>query len=503
MALARAPAGCGYRPVDARGVIPTAPQPSATSVAAAPPSPVVGPVTSPRRVLKAALLVGGVPLLVLLVLWLDGALAPRRAAQALVVCGLAAIGVGWLWVHTLGQMAAALRRAEQGGFFLGETTRLLPDAAEVADGVRRMARNLEQRSALIGRLREADGAIVEGLPDPLLVLDADRRPLRANAAARRLFGTDTAALLRHPALAEAIERAMAEHRPQLADLVLPVPVLRELQAQVIPMAPLPGGGAMLVVLSDRTRERQVERMRADFVANASHELRTPLASLIGFIETLRGPAEDDPPARARFLGIMAEQAERMRRLIDDLLGLARIEITEHQAPAARAVLAEVVRAEAAALAPLLDARGVQLVLRLAPGLVAAPADADQLAQVVRNLLDNAIRHGRPGGEVVLATAPAEQSGQPGVLLSVSDDGPGIPKEHIPRLTERFYRVDRGRSRAAGGTGLGLAIVKHIVIRHRGRLVIESPPGQGATFRVWLPAEAEAETTPRLETTAGT
>ncbi len=459
---------------------------------------------SPPRVLRQALLVGVVPALVLLALWLDGALAPRRAAQALVICGLAAVGVGWLWVHTLARLAEALRRAEQGGFFLAHTSRLLPDAIDVADGVRRMARNLEERTIQVSQLRGADGAIVEGLPDPLLVLAADREPLRANAAARGLFGADTAALLRHPALAEAMDRAMAERRPQLADLVLPVPVLRELQAQVIPMLPpLPGGGAMLVVLSDRTRERQVERMRADFVANASHELRTPLASLIGFIETLRGPAEDDPPARTRFLGIMAEQSDRMRRLIDDLLGLARIEITEHQAPAGRVELEEVIRSEAAAMAPLLAARNVRLELALADGLVAQPADADQLAQVVRNLLDNAIRHGRPGGEVVLRLAAGAQPGLPGVVLSVSDDGPGIPKEHIPRLTERFYRVDRGRSRAAGGTGLGLAIVKHIVNRHRGRLIIESPPGSGACFKVWLPAATDATATRRLETTTGT
>ena len=445
---------------------------------------------TPRRVLRAALLVGGVPLLVLLALGLEGSLPPWRTAQALVLCGLAAVAVGWMWVHTLIRMAQALRGAEQGSYYPPDITRLLPEAAELAEGMRRVAASLAERGELVGRLRRADGAIVELLPDPLLVLAPDRQALRANAAARARFGDDTAALLRHPALAEAVARALAEARPQTADLVLPVPVLRDLQASVIPMdPPLADGGALVVVLSDRTRERQVERMRADFVANASHELRTPLASLMGFIETLRGPAEDDPPARARFLQIMAEQADRMRRLIDDLLGLSRIEITEHQAPGGEAEVSSLAQAEAAAMAPLLQARQVRLELALQPGLVAAPADADQLAQVIRNLLENAIRHGRPAGHVVLRTEAMERHGQPGVALSVSDDGPGIPKEHIPRLTERFYRVDRGRSRAAGGTGLGLAIVKHIVNRHRGQLVIESPPGSGACFRVWLPAAA--------------
>ncbi len=457
---------------------------------------------SPRRVALSALLVGGVPAAVLLALLLDGSLGLGPALLAMGLCATAALGVGWLWVHTLARLTTAVAQAEQGGFYLPEVSPLLPEAGDLAHGVRRMARSLEERGELVGQLRRADGVIVESLPDPLLVLAPDRQPLRANAAARLLFGADTAALLRHPALAEAVERAMAERWPQLADLVLPVPVLRDLQARVIPMdPPLPDGGALLVVLSDRTRERQVERMRADFVANASHELRTPLASLIGFIETLRGPAEDDPPARARFLEIMAEQSERMRRLIDDLLGLSRIEITEHQAPAGRADLARLVRAETEALAPLLATRKVQLALDLAEGLVAAPADAEQLAQVVRNLLENAIRHGRSAGEVVLRTCRADAQGQPGVMLSVSDDGPGIPKEHIPRLTERFYRVDRGRSRAAGGTGLGLAIVKHIVNRHRGRLIIESPPGSGACFKVWLPSVGQAGATPSLETTS--
>ncbi len=455
--------------------------------------------TAPGRVLRAAVLVGGVPQLVLFWLWLDGALAPWRAAQAVVICGLAAVALGWAWVNNLGHLAAALREAEAGRYLPPEITALLPEEAELAEDLRRLTRSHAERRELVGQLKRADEAIVEALPDPLLVLGPDRRPLRANAAAREAFGADTAALLRHPALAEAVDKALAEHRPQQAALVLPVPVLRDLEAKVIPMdPPLADGGALVVMLSDRTRERQVERMRADFVANASHELRTPLASLIGFIETLRGPAEDDPPARARFLGIMAEQGERMRRLIDDLLGLSRIEITEHQAPAGRVALDQVAAAEAEALAPLLAARKVALQVELTPGLVAAPADAEQLAQVVRNLLENAIRHGRDGGQVVLRAGPAERNGTPGVALSVSDDGPGIPRHHIPRLTERFYRVDRGRSRAAGGTGLGLAIVKHIVNRHRGQLSIESQEGLGATFRVWLPGPGSPVDVPMAE-----
>ncbi len=464
------------------------------------------------RVLRAAALIAAVPALVLLALLFGGQVPPAPGMVGLLACVLAALLLARVWVGDLARLAEALRRAaaagEEDDGRGGAAARpveppLLPAAREVADGVSRLARDLAERRKMVGRLRRADEAIVEGLPDPLLVLSPNRAPLRANAAARALFaagggaagaaggaglGGDVAALLRHPALAEAVDRALAERRPQAADLVLPVPVPRELLAQVMPMEPaLADGGRVVVLLSDRTRERAVERMRADFVANASHELRTPLASLIGFIETLRGPAEDDPAARARFLAIMAEQSERMRRLIDDLLGLSRIELAEHQPPVGRAPLAEIARAEAAALEPLLRGRRVALAQELDEGAVAAPADADQLAQVIRNLLENAVRHGREGGEVRLSVARAEAGGRPGVALAVADDGPGIPRQHIPRLTERFYRVDRGRSRAAGGTGLGLAIVKHIVNRHRGQLSIESEEGAGARFRVWLPA----------------
>ncbi len=456
------------------------------------------------RVLGATGLIGGVPCLVLGVLLLEGAVEPVRGMLALGACLLAALAVARLWTGNLAQLAEALRRAaaEDGRLVPPSGTILLPAVGEIAEGVARLARNLAVQGELVGRLRRADEAIVEGLPDPLLVLSPDRVPLRANAAARALFGAaaskggpprdgDVAALLRHPMLAAAVDRALTESRPQTADLVLPVPVAREIAAQVIPMEPaLADGGRIVIVLSDRSRERAVERMRADFVANASHELRTPLASLIGFIETLRGPAENDAVARQRFLGIMAEQSERMRRLIDDLLGLSRIELTEHQPPTGRVVVGDVARAEAAALEPLFRRRGATLALTVTEA-VASPADAEQLAQVVRNLLENAVRHGREGGTVQLSVGRCEGGprlpGRPGVLLSITDDGPGIPAEHIPRLTERFYRVDRGRSRSAGGTGLGLAIVKHIVNRHRGLLLIESEAGSGACFRVWLPA----------------
>ncbi|MFC0407481.1 ATP-binding protein [Roseomonas elaeocarpi] len=436
--------------------------------------------------------IAAAPALCLLLMGLGGAAGWFAVGWSLAVTLAASVALAGAAMWVLERLAEALR-----GAAVGEVLTLprMQPLRDVADALRRLTDDLRESGALVGRLRAADVAILEALPDPLMVLGADRAPLRANAAARTLFGAsgpaplsgDIGALLRHPALAGAVDRAMEEGDLQVADLALPVPVPRELSAQAIPLdPPLSDGGRLLVVLSDRTRDRAVERMRADFVANASHELRTPLASLIGFIDTLQGPARDDPTAQERFLAIMGEQAERMRRLIDDLLDLSRIEVSEHLPPQGAVDLVALCQAEAEALAPILVNRQVRLEMRLDPA-VARPADSGQLAQVLRNLVENAVRHGREGGTAQLSTGTRDG----GVTITVQDDGPGIPKQHIPRLTERFYRVDKGRSRSAGGTGLGLAIVKHIVNRHRGRLIIESPEGQGARFQVWLPGEAGA------------
>jgi two-component system phosphate regulon sensor histidine kinase PhoR len=305
-----------------------------------------------------------------------------------------------------------------------------------------------------------------------------------------------AAVVRHPVLRATIEQAFANQgSPLSAELTLPVPVRRDVQATVLVMdPPLADGGHAIAVLSDRSRERAVERMRADFVANASHELRTPLASLIGFIDTLRGPAADDPPAQRRFLAIMAEQAQRMNRLIDDLLSLSRIELTEHQPPSERVHVGDVAERIVASFEPKVRAGLVALELYVEANLPQVVADADQLEQVLQNLVENAVKYGGEGCVVRVGVATAKPGGRfpsrPGIVAVVSDNGPGIRKEHVPRLTERFYRVDKGRSRSAGGTGLGLAIVKHIVNRHRGQMFIESEEGRGSVFSVWLPLPPE-------------
>jgi len=243
---------------------------------------------------------------------------------------------------------------------------------------------------------------------------------------------------------------------------------------------------VLMTFHDLTPLRRVEEMRADFVANASHELRTPLAALLGFIETLQGSAREDSKARARFLAIMQEQARRMARLIDDLLSLSRIELNAHRRPDTPVGLAPIVRQVADGLETLARDRGVTVNIDNANAM-SVLGDHDELVRVFENLVENALKYGAAGRRVDIKLGQGSSAeGEPEAQVSVRDYGPGIAPEHLPRLTERFYRVDVTESRAQGGTGLGLALVKHILNRHRGRLTIESAPGAGAVFTVHLP-----------------
>ncbi|MSO99434.1 MAG: two-component sensor histidine kinase [Acetobacteraceae bacterium] len=438
-----------------------------------------------------ALVVAAAPVTALLAMALTGLAAPWPATVAIAVTLVPAAAFSLLWARDLNLLTAAVRQMEAGGDGGGGTESVGPTLMEpLGREIARLARHLAARAARIEQERLADTLILERLPDPVVVLRRDRTVSRRNLAAEAIFGADLAAVLRHPALRDALDHAIAQGETKAADLAIAAPVARELRATVVPIdPPLRDGGCALAVLSDRTREHSIERSHADFVANVSHELRTPLASLIGFTETLLGPAEDDPPARKRFLAIMAEQAARMNRLIDDLLSLSRIEMAEHQTPSDRVDLVALLPRIVAGYEPRL-AGGSYIETMIPPDLPVVTGDADQIAQVIQNLLDNAVKYGREGGTVRLnATLPRPGDSwpsRPGVIVAVADEGAGIPQTHIPRITERFYRVDKGRSRAAGGTGLGLAIVKHIVNRHRGQLLIVSEEGLGTTVSVWLP-----------------
>ncbi len=344
--------------------------------------------------------------------------------------------------------------------------------------------------------------ILDSLPDPFFLLDRRRRVVSANAAARVLFdlersagltGRDLAGVIRDPKVLEAADLALAQNRKTEAQFTLPAPVEHTFGALIVPLsATAQDGTALIVALHDQTERLKMDRMRADFVANASHELRTPLASVLGFIETLQGPAKDDEKARGEFLEIMLKQANRMTRLIDDLLSLSRIELREHTRPTDAVDISALLHAAAELLDRQVKDRRVTLSVNIAPHLAPALGDAQELSQVFHNLISNAVKYGGERGRVELTaemseTRPPAMPGRgPCLKISVRDFGDGIPREHIPRLTERFYRVDTARSRQLGGTGLGLAIVKRITNRHRGALVIDSDVGRGATFTVYLP-----------------
>jgi two-component system phosphate regulon sensor histidine kinase PhoR len=337
-------------------------------------------------------------------------------------------------------------------------------------------------------------AIVSGLPDPVIALDRDWRVLTLNEPARALApalrqGEPVSLALRMPELIEAVGRAFARAEEQRIEYSERVPVDRWFQAVVMPVRRAPDAvkpDLVLLTFRDLTPLRRVEEMRADFVANASHELRTPLAALSGFIETLQGSARDDTNARERFLAIMQQQASRMARLIDDLLSLSRIELNAHRRPDKPVDVVPIVRQVADGLQTLARDREVTVNVEAA-GTQTVLGDRDELVRLFENLVENALKYGAAGKRVDIALAPANAvEGEPEVQVSVRDYGPGIAPEHLPRLTERFYRVNVRESRDQGGTGLGLALVKHILNRHRGRLSIESTPGTGATFTVHLP-----------------
>jgi len=348
--------------------------------------------------------------------------------------------------------------------------------------------------------------ILDSLPDPFFLLDRRRRVVSANAAARELFdldraatnlsGRDLASVIRDPKVLEAADVALAQNRRMEAQFTLSAPVEHTFGASIVPLLTTARDGtALIVALHDQTERLKMDRMRADFVANASHELRTPLASVLGFIETLQGPAKDDDEARAKFLEIMLKQANRMSRLIDDLLSLSRIELREHARPTEAVEIEPLLRSAAELLDRQVKEQRTTIALHVAPHLPAAIGDASELSQVFHNLISNAVKYGGDRGPVELRaelsdTRPPAMPGKGSCLkISVRDHGEGIAREHIPRLTERFYRVDTARSRSLGGTGLGLAIVKHITSRHRGALVIDSEIGKGATFTVYLPPAA--------------
>jgi two-component system, OmpR family, phosphate regulon sensor histidine kinase PhoR len=338
-------------------------------------------------------------------------------------------------------------------------------------------------------------AVISGMPDPVVVLDGEGRVLAFNTQASALApalrrGEPGSIALRMPELVEAIRAANLTGKSQRIEFSIRLSSPRFSEAFVAPVAIADRAGVAVITVHDLTPIRRVEEMRADFVANVSHELRTPLAALTGFIDTLQGPARDDPAARERFLGIMQAQAWRMARLIDDLLSLSRIETRAHQRPDTPVDLNPIVRQVVDGLQTLARDRDVAIEISAPPDPLVVLGDRDELIRLFENLIENGLKYGASGKRLDIALARAGTTDDKGeARVSVRDHGPGIAAEHLPRLTERFYRVDVGESRAQGGTGLGLALVKHILNRHQGRLTIDSREGEGATFTIRLPLTA--------------
>ncbi len=432
--------------------------------------------------------------------FLDGAAAIIAAAAMLALAALMAIPL----VLSLARARAAIDRlgpdaAPGEAVAPGYRNRRLSLAARVIwPAVLRLRRSWREHAAQAEARLAAAEAVIAAVPDPLIMIDRQRRIVRSNAAAAQFVGPgaqprDLAAALRNPVLLAAADAVLRGEPIRSVEFALSGPIERVLRAQFAGIAngpnhgPALDGAAAILTLHDVTALKRSEQMRADFIANAGHELKTPLATLIGFIETLLGPAHDDVAARERFLGIMREQAQRMARLVDDLLSLSLIELNEHVAPTGRVALAPVIDEVARGLELRAAERDIRILRALPADLPEVQGDRDELAQIFQNLIDNAVKYGRPHSDVTVTGGTGSAAATELVRVAIADQGDGIPSEHLPRLTERFYRVDTARSRELGGTGLGLAIVKHILNRHRGRLDIASEVGQGSTFTVWLRA----------------
>jgi two-component system phosphate regulon sensor histidine kinase PhoR len=389
-------------------------------------------------------------------------------------------------------------------------------AAGQADAPRKAAAASKGEPVARFSMDESARAVLDALPDPVVVVRAGGRVETVNAAARRelrAYSADStiASLVREPRLLDAVEAALAGGDATEVEYKDAAPRERYFRALIAPFRP--GDGAaphVVVVVRDETAIKRSEAARADFLANASHELRTPLSSLTGFIETLSGHARNDEEARDRFLRIMSEQADRMRRLINDLLSLSRLEQSEHVAPRGSVDLAKVAGEVLDAMAPVARERGVALRLRAEDGVSRIAGDRDEILQVVQNLLENAVKYSAPGGEVMVevgiaqgasaaAHAPALLAPQaarltltnagdapdaPQAWLRISDRGRGIERRHLPRLAERFFRCDPEEAAAIAGTGLGLAIVCQIMTRHRGGVAVESARGAGSRFTIY-------------------
>ncbi|MCE2520972.1 MAG: PAS domain-containing sensor histidine kinase [Alphaproteobacteria bacterium] len=437
---------------------------------------------------------------IFLVLVATGELAVAAAAAGFAVLAVMSVVLVWPLVSGVDSIRSWIVRRSGLPDLEPPGLRRGPLAPQLQSVLHAVSHALDERDTRIVGLARDNDHLLDALTAPVLLVSNESELVRFNGAADRVFGDLRAGqhvsrILRDPGFDGAIAAGLGDGLSSVVEVV----VTRDHVDShlVLDVAPLPAGmgdAALMVVCHDVTGARRTEQMRVDFVANASHEIRSPLTTLIGCIETLQGPARDDADSRARFLAMMEAQGRRMANLVEDLLSLSRIEIREHSQPNGEVTIAPLLCRLASTLHFEADRRSMTIDLDIPESMPAVRGDEDEIEQALYNLIANAIGYGRQGTVVSLAAGVADRP--PDHLrvargrlawISVTDRGDGIEAHHLPRLTERFYRVDKARSRERGGTGLGLAIVKHILSRHRGELHVASTPGKGSVFTVWLPA----------------
>lgn len=458
------------------------------------------PSVSFNTLLKSVLVVSSPALLVLGAYVFSGVLSPAQLMYAylLLIGAMGVIIYPFLsnvsaLTHYVNDIAQDKRVAAPDLSFLGTT-------AELSEALHRLQSGWDVKKKQMEAIITEREILVDTLPDILMMVNDERKVVRTNRAARAIFGQNLAGkplqeVIASRYLHDSVSSVIQDLRGREIEFRIEDPVVRDFLA-IIERFPVPtaGGISTVITMNDITELKSVEQMRADFVANASHELRTPLASIKGFVETLLGPARDDEAAREEFLNIMLEQADRMQQLIGDLLSLSKIEMNVHSVPTEPLDIAAVVRKEAELFKRAAQGKNLRILLNLHDNLPPVKGEANELAQVVHNLVSNAIKYGSADSDVTLSLKVTTELPQDinmrnltrVVALSVRDQGEGIAKQHLPRLMERFYRVDSARTRQVGGTGLGLAIVKGIVQRHRGAILVDSVVGQGTVFTVYLP-----------------
>lgn len=428
---------------------------------------------------------------------IENGLNGRMLAAAAVAAGLA-LAAGWFLARRIVEPLEVLTggAARFGGGDLDHRVPLIGsrEIAALADAMNTMAAQVQDQIQTIVRQQNEQQIVFHGVIEGVLTLDTDGRILDINEAAETMFGVEAAKIrgrflhevLRRPRLLAFVERILADGLPHAEEFTIHDKQPRYFTAY---------GGMLrnarnepvgvVAMLRDMTRLRELENVRRDFVANASHELRTPLTSIKGFVETLRDEGWDDHEHATRFLQIIGDETNRLIAILDDIMSLARIEEQSHtrKIELESAPLRPVLEAVAQRLTPAAEARQVRLVVD-GPAELTARLHPGLLEQAVANLVDNAVKYSPAGGEVRIETAREKD----GLRIDVVDQGCGIEARHLPRLFERFYRVDDSRSRATGGTGLGLAIVKHIATVHGGWTSVESKPGAGSRFVIHLPAQ---------------